>query len=704
MISRMLAFATGRRVLVALVFLGIGGTVLFRLGPYTGLKALARPYPLPEETTTAPLELASFLQHLGSAGRDLYARFQWWDMLNPLLITVAGTLLMAWLIRHAGHERRIWRFAVFLPGIAGAADLIENFLLRAAIAAFPSVSGSGGMLANLTKVKLLSLMVMVPIAIGLGAVVLTRSVRARFRASVLLFALATIACGGSPPEIAGHWIGDLRRGESSRRLEVSVDSSGQAISVSLAASELSNAPARLVPTGPDSLAVTASAGTDTVHLRGAVADGGWSGQVQRGADTGFFALRRLHPITDAEWSSIIGTYRTGQGGLVSIAPFSEFGSLPLIVDYSSGRIGPLYAIARNRFLVGHSLINPIFPADTLEVTFGSSGAVRELRFSERGREPVVAERVVTRDEEVQFANGPVILSGTLTLPAGPGPHAALVLVHGSNALTREVFGPWSRYFAGLGYAVLAYDKRGTGKSTGDWKQADFAVLGSDVLAGVRSLAARPDIRADRIGLWGASQAGWIMPLVAAQAPTEIAYLIVHAGSGTTVREEGVLYIRQELRFAGLPDASVAIGTRYQELDDEVSKSGVGFDRLQAYYEQHSKVETWLWPPRPADDWFRPYYRMLMDFDPAPSWRRVTAPVLLFFGELDANVPPRESWPPIQQALRQAGNARVTQVVLPKANHLFLEARTGGRDEYPGLNHFVSGYFARMAEWLNQMTR
>jgi len=502
----------------------------------------------------------------------------------------------------------------------------------------------------------------------------------------------------------GQWIGDLRQGESRQRMEVSVASGGGRGSVSIAAWGLDKAPASLAAAGSDSLAFTGSVGTDTIHVRGAVHDGTWIGQARRGTDTAAFELRRLYPMTAAQWAAIIGTYRTSEGGLLGIAPFSEFGSLPLIVDYSSGRIGPLYAIARDRFLVGHSLINPLFPADTLALTYGTAGAVRELRFSERDRTPVVAERLATRDEEFQFASGPVTLSGTVTLPAGPGPHSALVLVHGSNALTRDVFGPWSRYFAGLGYAVLAYDKRGTGRSTGDWKRADFAALGADVLAGVRALAARRDIRADRIGLWGASQAGWIMPLVVAKAPGDIAFLIVHAGSGTTVRQEGVLYIQHELRFAGLPEASVAIGTRYQELDDAVSQSGAGFDKLQRYYEEHSKTETWLWPPRAADDWFRPYYRMLMDFDPVPSWRRVTAPVLLFFGKLDANVPPRESWPPIERALREAGNARVTQVVLPKANHLFLEAGTGARDEYPGLNRFVPGYFARMAEWLEVVAR
>jgi len=277
-------------------------------------------------------------------------------------------------------------------------------------------------------------------------------------------------------------------------------------------------------------------------------------------------------------------------------------------------------------------------------------------------------------------------------------------VHGSNALTRDVFGPWSRYFAALGFAVLSYDKRGTGQSTGDWKRADFPTLAADVLAGVRALAARHDIRTNRIGLWGASQAGWILPLVAAQAPREVAFLVVHAGSGTTVREEGVLYLQKELRFAGLPESSVAIGTRYQVLDDSVTQTGSGWDELQRYYGAHRAAETWLWPPRPADDWFRPYYRMLMDFDPSGSWRRVTCPVLLFFGELDANVPPQESWPPIERALRQAGNSRVRQIVLPNANHLFLEARTGARDEYPGLSRFVPGYFDRMAQWLQAAAR
>lgn len=480
---------------------------------------------------------------------------------------------------------------------------------------------------------------------------------------LLAVSLLSAACGRPSRMTEGRWIGDIRHPGGVERLEVSIDSDGRPARITVPSWRLEEAVASPAPAGSDSVAFTTTVGNDTVLIRGTVHEGAWTGEAKRRAESSTFELRRLHPLTDREWKAIVGTYRTEDGRLLGIAPFSEFGTTPLIVNYTTGRIGPLCPMSRDRFLVGHSLITPVFPPDTIELTYGPAMEARGLRFAERDHPPVVAQHLATRDEDVQFANGPVILRGTLTLPASTPPYRALVLVHGSNALTRDVFGPWSRYFAGLGFAVLAYDKRGTGQSTGDWKQADFPQLASDVLAGVRSLAARHDIRSDRIGLWGASQAGWILPLVAAQAPREIAFLVVHAGSGTTVGEKGVLYIQNELRMAGLPESSVAIGTRYQMLDDSVTRTSSGWDALQRYYEVHRTQATWLWPPRPADDWFRPYYRMLMDFDPSESWKRATCPVLLFFGELDANVPPprvlasdRTGAAPSRESLRHQGSA------------------------------------------------
>ncbi len=526
----------------------------------------------------------------------------------------------------------------------------------------------------------------------------------RGRAVAASLAVALLAAAGerSLPVVAGLWIGDVREPQGTR-LEVQVDAEGASAELTLPGWGLAQAP--LSSTRSESqLEFTGVVEGESVRLRGAHEEGRFVGELARGSRTAPFELRRLHDLDDAGWRSLIGTYRAEDGRLFGIAPFSEFGPRPVIVDYTSGRIGPLYPVARERHLVGHALVAPVFPADTLEAIPGPDGEVEGLRFAPQGQLVVAAHRVPTRDEEVRFASGAITLGGTLVLPDAPPPHPALVLVHGSNALTRDVFGPWTRFFAGQGFAVLAYDKRGTGSSGGDWRQADFHALAADVLAGVRFLAARSDIRSDRIGLWGASQAGWIMPIVAAEAPEEIAFLVVHAGSGTTVREQGMLYIEHELRAAGLPESSVALGMRYQRLDDEVSRSGSGWQALERFYQDHSRDETWLWPPRPADDWFRPYYRMLMDFDPVPYWRRVRCPVLFLFGEVDLNVPPATAWPPLERALQAAGNPRFGQLVLPKANHLFLEARTGGRDEYPGLSRFVPAYFETMAGWLAEQTR
>jgi pimeloyl-ACP methyl ester carboxylesterase len=442
---------------------------------------------------------------------------------------------------------------------------------------------------------------------------------------------------------------------------------------------------------------------DALRLTGALADDRWLGAVTMGERRADVELTRIVPMEPEERRAVVGTYRTESGRVVGIAPFSEFGERLFLTDYETGRIAPLLPLTPDRSLVGQAIISPVFPADSLTVRW-SGDRVEEIRFAERGRPVAVAARIATRDEEVQFTSGTVRLAGTLVHPPGPPPYPAIVLVHGSNAQTRDALGPWARFFVSAGFAVLSYDKRGTGNSSGDWKEADFAALADDVVAGLRFLATRSDIDRGRIGLWGISQAGWILPMVAAQASSEVAFVVVHAGSGATVREEGLHYLEAELRAAGLPPASVAVGMRYQQLDDAVTATGRGWNALQRYYEEQRVAEPWLWPPRAPDDWFRRYFRMLMDFDPTPYWRQVQCPVLLFYGEVDANVPPAVSWPPIERALRNGGNSRVTMFVLPKANHVFLEARTGGRDEYPGLSRFTPGYFSQMARWLEATVR
>jgi hypothetical protein len=142
-----------------------------------------------------------------------------------------------------------------------------------------------------------------------------------------------------------------------------------------------------------------------------------------------------------------------------------------------------------------------------------------------------------------FTNGDVRLAFALDLPAGRGPFPAVVMGHGSGRVTRDQLTWASRHFTELGFAVLRFDKRGVGESTGTYVFVGtrdspwvFPQLASDVAAGVRFLRTRPEIDPHRIGLFGASQAGWILPL-AARELGGVSFMILWSGPVSSVGQE-----------------------------------------------------------------------------------------------------------------------------------------------------------------------
>ena len=117
-------------------------------------------------------------------------------------------------------------------------------------------------------------------------------------------------------------------------------------------------------------------------------------------------------------------------------------------------------------------------------------------------------------EDVRFSNGNARLAGALIRPATGVRHPAIILVPASGPEDREYLLPLVHFLIRHGIAVLGYDKRGVGGSTGDWNTASFDDLAGDASAAFEYLKTRPDIDHRQIGLFGLSQAGWIMPLAA----------------------------------------------------------------------------------------------------------------------------------------------------------------------------------------------
>src|SRR5262249_14421298 len=154
-----------------------------------------------------------------------------------------------------------------------------------------------------------------------------------------------------------------------------------------------------------------------------------------------------------------------------------------------------------------------------------------------------------------FENGDVTLAGSLLLPLTPGPHPAVIFVHGSGPSSRNDYRLWANYFAANGFATLIFDKRGVGESTGNWAAAGFDELAGDALAEIEQLKTRADIQPQKIGLCGMSQAGWIMPLAASRS-ADVAFIISLSGAGVTPEEQGAYMVEHRVRAEKFTDAEV----------------------------------------------------------------------------------------------------------------------------------------------------
>lgn len=301
-----------------------------------------------------------------------------------------------------------------------------------------------------------------------------------------------------------------------------------------------------------------------------------------------------------------------------------------------------------------------------------------------------------RSDEVTFAGaaGQAVLAGTLTMPEGKGPFPAVVLISGSGPQNRdeEIFGhrPFlvlADHLTRHGIAVLRYDDRGVGKSTGTYSGSTSEDFASDAWAAWQALRARPEIDARRVGLLGHSEGGLIAPMLAAAHP-EIAFIVLVGGPG--VPGEHVLFAQAAaiMKASGAPEAAVAANTALQKqvfaiLREETSMARIA-ERVGAI-PAGSKEASAALVRQSASPWMR----FFVLYDPAPTLAKVRCPVLAIGAELDLQVLPDQNLPAIEAALKQGGNRDATVVRLPGLNHLLQPAKTGLPTEYAQVEVTVS---------------
>ncbi len=322
---------------------------------------------------------------------------------------------------------------------------------------------------------------------------------------------------------------------------------------------------------------------------------------------------------------------------------------------------------------------------------------------------------VVREVTIEHPDGHT-LAGTLTLPDTAGPAAAVVLISGSGPQDRDetIFGhkPFlviADYLTRHNIAVLRFDDRGTGASTGDFSSADSRDLATDVLAAMKFLAQVEGVDPKHIGLIGHSEGGIIAPMVASLTD-DIAFMVLLAGTGVPGDEILRLQSALMMRASGATEQAIAEIQAAQEHVFEALVNGTEGEALDAalrpVVEKQLKVMTGL--EGEALDKFieqqmtqlaSPWMRYFITYDPRPALARVQCPVLAVNGTLDLQVWHEQNLGVIEQTIREAGGD-VTARRYEGLNHLFQPAETGSLAEYATIEvTFDEAVLRDMVEWI-----
>jgi dipeptidyl aminopeptidase/acylaminoacyl peptidase len=275
-------------------------------------------------------------------------------------------------------------------------------------------------------------------------------------------------------------------------------------------------------------------------------------------------------------------------------------------------------------------------------------------------------------EEIQFRSGKFKVVGDLLIPKDGERHPAIIMVHGDGPALRSgavPFGPTMEIFLRHGFAVFSWDKPGSGESTGEINNA--LTQRADILVdGIEVLIEHPAIDPDQIGIWGISQAGWVMPLALEQSD-EIDFMVVVSGGAEDSIEQGAYYVGQQVIELGGTEEQAALVDKYYSQ----------YRKASSYEEYREAIEVLVSIPQLQNQYqfeiaeerqWKPLSRKFDAFiDPMDIIVRTTIPVLAFFGELDKNIDPVQGAEAYEVALQKAGNEHYQIITIPDVEHVFV---------------------------------
>lgn len=368
--------------------------------------------------------------------------------------------------------------------------------------------------------------------------------------------------------------------------------------------------------------------------------------------------------------------------------------------------------------------------DTITGTFSQGGIAfplnlrrsTELMF-ERPQMPLDPFPYISEEVIIPHDDNSISLSGTLTLPDSTGTFPAILLIAGSGPNDRDetLFGhkPFlviADHLTRNGFAVLRYDKRGVGKSTGDFDRASLRDLADDAALALNYLKQRKEIVTDKIGLLGHSEGGIIAPMIGTKE-SDIHMMVLMAAPGTSGIE--VVLDQNEISMRNMAMEPETI-EKLQNLNREMFESLLSWDGSENQRTALRDKLLHLWEQLPVlqtmkmnkDAYLRsqfnamikPGYRSFLADDPGVHLEKVSCAVFAINGANDMQVLAEKNLTAIKKAMEKGGNNRLETKKYPALNHLFQESSTGMADEYARITQTISPVvLTDVTTWLKKQT-
>lgn len=311
-------------------------------------------------------------------------------------------------------------------------------------------------------------------------------------------------------------------------------------------------------------------------------------------------------------------------------------------------------------------------------------------------------------EIVRFQSGQFNIVGDLKFPDGAGPFPLVIFVHGDGPAYRSYFWKIQECILNAGYAVLIWDKPGSGESKGKLEPKYLQVERSGILLdAIEHVKSHRAIDGSRIGVWGISQAGYVIPR-ALKKTNHIRFLILTGCAGENGIQQTAYQIKRQLVFEGLSEEEAQkMETHFIRLyDAENFESYIRHARplYDNPIQRKLGYVSALWDQtnwKPHDPNEEAYY------NPIPAYKNVSIPMLVFFGEKDTQVDPVQGEKAYRQVFQKEGKRNFRIEIIPGADHDIILCQTGSMKERSkrsrkGWSNYSPEYLEIMGAWLKTL--